>query len=36
VDWDDMNQFIFGKDDKKADFQEKASEILRNLGFKVE
>ena len=36
VDWDDMNQFIFGKDDKKPDFQEKASEILRNLWFKVE
>jgi len=36
VNWDEMNQFIFGKDDKKADFQEKASEILTNLGFKVE
>lgn len=36
VDWDDMNQFIFGKDDKKPDFQEKASEILTNLWFKVE
>jgi hypothetical protein len=31
VDWDEMNQFIFGKDDKKADFQERASEILKNL-----
>ena len=31
-----MNQFIFGKDDKKSDFQEKASGILQNLWFKVE
>jgi hypothetical protein len=31
-----MNQFIFGRDDKRDDFQDKASEILRNLGFKVE
>ena len=36
VDWDNMNQFIFGKDDKKPDFQEKASGILQNLWFKVE
>ena len=27
VNWDEMNQFIFGKDDKKSDFQERASEI---------
>jgi hypothetical protein len=31
VDWDNMNQFIFGIDDKKSNFQEKASEILKNL-----
>ncbi len=36
VNWDEMNQFIFGRDDKRDDFQDKASEILRNLGFKVE
>jgi len=36
VNWDEMNQFIFGKDDKKPDFQEKASGILQNLWFKVE
>ena len=36
VNCDEMNQFIFGIDDKKTNFQEKASEILRNLGFKVE
>ena len=31
VDWDNMNKFIFGADDKKSDFQEKASGILQNL-----
>jgi len=36
VNWDEMNQFIFWIDDKKDNFQERASEILRNLGFKVE
>ena len=36
VNWDEMNQFIFGRDDKRDDFQDKASEILINLGFKVE
>ncbi len=36
VDWDNMNQFIFGVDDKKSNFQEKASEILKNLWFEVE
>jgi len=36
VDWDNMNKFIFGADDKKSDFQEKASGILQNLWFKVE
>ena len=36
VNWDEMNQFMFGVDDKKLDFEKKASEILRNLWFKVE
>ena len=36
VDWETMNKFIFGKEDLKSDFQERASEILRNLGFVVE
>ena len=36
VNWEKMNQFIFWKDDKKSDFQEKASEILRNLWFEVQ
>ena len=35
VDWNEMNEFIFGKDDKKDDFQKKAVEILENLWFKV-
>ena len=35
VNWDDMNQFIFGVNDKKSNFEGKASEILRNLWFDV-
>ena len=35
VNWDEMNQFIFGVDDKKSNFEEKASEILINLWFGV-
>lgn len=35
VDWDEMNKFIFGEADLKSDFEEKASNILRNLWFWV-
>lgn len=36
VNRDEMNQFIFWKADKKADFQQKATEILQNLWFVVQ
>ena len=36
VDWDEMNQFIFGKTDRRDNFEQKATEILQNLWFKVE
>ena len=36
VNWEDMNQFIFGKNDKRDNFQKRASEILEDLWFVVE